>query len=86
MKILLDNLQLASDFEASITKKWATPVSESASLRPVEWRVNLSQFADILVATAPPSGPMKSITSAFEPHMGVFVEAQNKCAFDYHES
>ncbi|KAF9022041.1 hypothetical protein BDZ89DRAFT_1070968 [Hymenopellis radicata] len=64
VKTLLDNLQLASDFELSIAKKWATP------------------FADILAATAPPSGPIKSITSAFEPHMGVFVEAQNKALSD----
>lgn len=31
VKTLLDNLQLASDFEASMSKKWATPVCSSLS-------------------------------------------------------
>ncbi|KAJ7045845.1 Vps53-like protein [Mycena alexandri] len=48
VKALLDNLQIAADFEASMVKKWATP----------------------------------TITSAFEPHMGVFVDAQDKALAD----
>ncbi|TFY73906.1 hypothetical protein EWM64_g10106, partial [Hericium alpestre] len=35
-------------------------------------------FHDILVATSPtPSRPIQSISSAFDPHMGVYVEAQD---------
>ncbi|KAJ7647012.1 Vps53-like protein [Roridomyces roridus] len=65
VKALLDNLQLAADFENSMVKKWATP------------------FQETLQATAPShSAPPKTMTSAFEPHMGVFVDAQDKALAD----
>ncbi|KAJ7497608.1 Vps53-like protein [Mycena latifolia] len=40
-------------------------------------------FQEMLTATAPShSAPPKTITSAFEPHMGVFVDAQDKALSD----
>ncbi|GBE80590.1 predicted protein [Sparassis crispa] len=62
VKQLLDTLQETMDFEASMTRKYATPI------------------LDILKATQPAgaSRPLRSITSAFEPHMGVFIDAQDK--------
>ncbi|KAJ6594211.1 Vps53-like protein [Mycena capillaripes] len=40
-------------------------------------------FQEMLISTAPShSAPPKTITSAFEPHMGVFVDAQDKALAD----
>lgn len=65
VKALLDNLQITTEFEASIAKKWATP------------------FQDILKATdASHSQPGRTITSAFEPQMTIFIDAQDKVLAD----
>ncbi|KAK0462599.1 Vps53-like protein [Desarmillaria tabescens] len=64
VKTLLDNLQLTADFEASMSKKWATP------------------FPDLLAVSDLPTGSIKPITTAFEPHMGVFVDAQDRALAD----
>ncbi|PCH36062.1 hypothetical protein WOLCODRAFT_108133 [Wolfiporia cocos MD-104 SS10] len=66
VKQLLDTLQETIEFEASMARKYATPLPE------------------ILKATQPAgaSRPLKSITSAFEPHMGVFIDAQDKALSD----
>ncbi|KAK0194978.1 Vps53-like protein [Armillaria mellea] len=64
VKTLLDNLQLTADFEASMSKKWATP------------------FTELLAVGDLPTGSIKPITIAFEPHMGVFVDAQDKALAD----
>ncbi|SJK97035.1 related to VPS53-subunit of VP51-54 complex, required for protein sorting [Armillaria ostoyae] len=64
VKTLLDNLQLTADFEASMSKKWATP------------------FTDLLAVGDLPTGSIKPITTAFESHMGVFVDAQDKALAD----
>ncbi|KAF7315688.1 hypothetical protein MIND_00084400 [Mycena indigotica] len=66
VKALLDNLQLAAEFEASMAKKWATPFQEILHV----------------TAAAAHSATPKSITSAFDPHMGVFVDAQDKALAD----
>ncbi|TFK44162.1 Vps53-like protein [Crucibulum laeve] len=65
VKSLLDNLQLTTEFETSMARKWATP------------------FHDILKATSSPQNqPPQTISSAFEPHMGIFVDAQDKALAD----
>ncbi|KAF9523511.1 Vps53-like protein [Crepidotus variabilis] len=65
VKALLDNLAVATEFELSMSKKWATP------------------FREILKATDNPhSEPGQPISAAFEPHMGIFVEAQDKVLSD----
>ncbi|OSX65954.1 hypothetical protein POSPLADRAFT_1177410 [Postia placenta MAD-698-R-SB12] len=66
VKQLLDTLQETMEFEESMTRKYATPVP------------------DILKATQPSgaSRPLKTITSAFEPHMGVFIDAQDRALSD----
>ncbi|KAK0225464.1 Vps53-like protein [Armillaria fumosa] len=64
VKTLLDNLQLTADFEASMSKKWAMPLT------------------DLLAVGDLPTGSIKPITTAFEPHMGVFVDAQDKALAD----
>ncbi|KAF8893571.1 Vps53-like protein [Infundibulicybe gibba] len=71
VKSLLDNLLLVLEFEASMSKKWATPAPQL-------------QFSEILTASGgiPNSQPTKSIGSAFEPHMGIFVDAQDRSLSD----
>ncbi|RPD57521.1 hypothetical protein L226DRAFT_503394 [Lentinus tigrinus ALCF2SS1-7] len=66
VKQLLDTLAETMEFEASITKKYSTPLRE------------------ILKATTPSNAtrPPKPITSAFEPHMGVYIDAQDKVLSD----
>ncbi|EPT04630.1 hypothetical protein FOMPIDRAFT_1027874 [Fomitopsis schrenkii] len=66
VKQLLDTLQETLDFEAYIGRKYATPVS------------------DILKATQPTAAtrPLKTISSAYEPHMGVYIDAQDKALSD----
>ncbi|GJE92731.1 vacuolar protein sorting-associated protein 53 -like protein [Phanerochaete sordida] len=66
VKLLLDTLQEVLDFEASIVKKFATPL------------------VDILKVTQPITGsrPNKPISAAFEPHMSVFISAQDKALSD----
>ncbi|TRM70028.1 Vps53-like protein [Schizophyllum amplum] len=62
-KSLLENLELTTNFEAGLAKKWATPFQE---------------ILDATNATTQGVGPRKPISAAFEPHMGVFIDAQDK--------
>ncbi|KAI0935268.1 hypothetical protein AcV7_003755 [Taiwanofungus camphoratus] len=66
VKQLLDTLQETMEFEASIARKFIT------------------SLAEILKATQPAgaSRPSKTISSAFEPHMGVYIDAQDKALSD----
>ncbi|KIY61936.1 hypothetical protein CYLTODRAFT_494967, partial [Cylindrobasidium torrendii FP15055 ss-10] len=64
VKSLLEDLQIVSEFEGTISRKWATPIST------------------ILSATASHTGATKSLASAFEPHLSVFVDAQDKALSD----
>ncbi|KAF8638746.1 hypothetical protein AX17_001987 [Amanita inopinata Kibby_2008] len=65
VKSLLDNLQLTVEFEASMSKKWATP------------------FKDMLNSAAAGQVQLqKPISAAFEPHMGIFVDAQERVLVD----
>ncbi|OBZ70516.1 Vacuolar protein sorting-associated protein 53 [Grifola frondosa] len=66
VKQLLDTLQETMEFEASMAKKFATPIR------------------DILKATQPAgaSRTLRPIYSAFEPHMGVYIDAQDKVLSD----
>ncbi|KAH9839198.1 Vps53-like protein [Rhodofomes roseus] len=66
VKQLLDTLQETMEFEAYIARKYATSVPE-------------------ILKTTQPAGasrPLKSISSAYEPHMGVYIEAQDKALSD----
>ena len=83
VSMLLDALQQTKDFELSMSRKFATPVR-------FLWRVGSSERSDILVLFASqfheilqatsttPTRPLQSISSAFDPHMGVYVDAQDK--------
>ncbi|KAF7321815.1 hypothetical protein MKEN_00703400 [Mycena kentingensis (nom. inval.)] len=66
VKSLLDNLQVTAEFETSMAKKWATPFQEILNV----------------TAAASHSPSPKTITSSFGPHMGVFVDAQDKALSD----
>ncbi|TFY62573.1 hypothetical protein EVJ58_g3787 [Rhodofomes roseus] len=66
VKQLLDTLQETMEFEAYIARKYATSVPQ-------------------ILKTTQPAGasrPLKSISSAYEPHMGVYIEAQDKALSD----
>ncbi|TEB19069.1 hypothetical protein FA13DRAFT_1767283 [Coprinellus micaceus] len=52
VKSLLENIQITLEFEANMSRKWATDTTHSQ--------------------------PGKSITSVFEPHMNIFIDAQDK--------
>ncbi|KAL5507261.1 VPS53 [Sanghuangporus vaninii] len=65
---LMQSLQQALDFEAFISKKYAT---------------DAIQIRDILkLSTTGTSRPIQSLASAFEPYMGIFVDAQDKALSD----
>ncbi|KAI0829823.1 Vps53-like protein [Trametes gibbosa] len=66
VKQLLDTLQETMEFEASISRKFNTSLRE------------LLRTTTSTNATRPP----KPITTAFEPHMGVFIDAQDKILSD----
>ena len=79
VKQLLDTLQEVLDFESSLAKKYATPVSQPTQVIKATCLI-YDQMEDILNATQPAgaSRPSKTISSTFESHMGVFVSAQDK--------
>ncbi|KAM5534575.1 hypothetical protein V8D89_011779 [Ganoderma adspersum] len=66
VKQLLDTLAETMEFEASLVKKYSTPLR------------------DILKATTPANATRQSkpITSAFEAHMGVYIDSQDKILSD----
>jgi hypothetical protein len=82
VKVLLDTLQLVTEFEAGMSRKWGVPVSFvsfplSISLLII---VGSAQFQQIISHTPLASNQSpKAISSAFEPHTGIFVDAQDKC-------
>jgi hypothetical protein len=80
VKALLDNLQITSEFESTMAKKWATPVGYiSKHLSAADGYFGDLKFQTILNATAGSHAqPPKSISSAFNPHMSIFVNAQDK--------
>ncbi|KAG6861932.1 hypothetical protein C0995_009882 [Termitomyces sp. Mi166 len=65
VKVLLENLQITTEFENSMVKKWAT------------------SFQAMLATTAGThTASPKPISAAFEPHMSIFVDAQDKVLTD----
>ncbi|KAH8107895.1 Vps53-like protein [Cristinia sonorae] len=66
VKQLLDTLQEITEFETSISRKFATPIEEI--------------LKEIQSSSA--TRPARTISSAFEPHMGVFIDAQDKALTD----
>jgi vacuolar protein sorting-associated protein 53 len=74
--VLLDALQQTKDFELSMSKKFGASVSLRS---PGEFCSNCFQLHDILQETSPtPARPLQSISSSFDPHMGVYVQYQDK--------
>ncbi|KAL1748737.1 Vps53-like protein [Schizophyllum fasciatum] len=62
-KSLLENLELTTTFEGGLARKWATPFQE---------------ILDATNTTTQGVGPRKPISTAFEPHMGIFIDAQDR--------
>ena len=76
--VLLDALQQTKDFELSMAKKFGASVSYLLQVQ-VEFIPTIFQLQDILQATSPtPARVSQSISSSFEPHMGVYVQYQDK--------
>ncbi|GLB36971.1 putative vps53-like, N-terminal [Lyophyllum shimeji] len=65
VKGLLENLQITTEFEASMSKKWAT---------------NFQAMLDSTLGAH--AAPLKPISAAFEPHMSIFVDTQDKLLAD----
>ncbi len=79
VKSLLDNLQLTVEFESTMAKKWATSVSIAELTVDEETITSCNQFKDIMSTVAVNhSYASKSMSSAFEPHVGIFVDAQER--------
>ena len=81
VKQLLDTLAETMEFEASVVKKFSTPVCSISRLCLFLAHVPFApQLREILKATTPANAtrPNKPITSAFEAHMGVYIDAQDK--------
>ncbi|KDQ55816.1 hypothetical protein JAAARDRAFT_208588 [Jaapia argillacea MUCL 33604] len=66
VKLLLDTLQQTLDFEAGMARRFGVSLQE------------ILTFASQTLTTMSP----KPISSAFEPHLGVFVDAQDKAISD----
>ncbi|KAG6919330.1 hypothetical protein DXG01_006876 [Tephrocybe rancida] len=83
LKALLENLQITTEFENSMAKKWATGVS-ILRLPFSGWFVDTGrQFQAILSVTSGTHAvSSKPISAAFEPHMSIFVDAQDKVLTD----
>jgi len=76
--VLLDTLQQTKDFELSMAKKFGASVSFVFAVQGA-LILSITQLPDILQATSPtPVRPLQSISSSFEPHMGVYVQHQDK--------
>jgi hypothetical protein len=81
VKLLLDNLQITTEFETAMARKWATPVRYLifGQITNLFIAPGASQFQEILNASAGTQPlPRNTISSAFEPHMSAFVDAQEK--------
>lgn len=83
VQLLLDTLQPTMEFEASMSRKWSTSVCTHPE--PYLNQRSVSDFCDAqlieLLTCGSPSDPRppKPITSVFEQHMNVFVDAQDRC-------
>lgn len=77
--VLLDALQQTKDFELSMAKKFGASVSTYLLEVQVEFITTVYQLQDILHETSPTSARVsQSISSSFEPHMGVYVQHQDR--------
>ena len=74
---LLDTLQQTKDFEISVSKRFGVAVRSSPY--PSHTSLILRQFKDLLHSQSSIVGATaEPISVAFEPHMGVYVRAQDK--------
>ena len=75
---LLDTLQQTKDFEISVSKRFGVAV-RSSSPYPSHTSLILRQLKDLLHSQSSIVGATaEPISVAFEPHMGVYVRAQDK--------
>ncbi|KAG6853779.1 hypothetical protein C0991_001490 [Blastosporella zonata] len=82
VQALLENLQITTEFENSMAKKWATSVRITFQ-RLIVGANSKYQLPAMLAATAGAHAvPPKPISAAFEPHMSIFVDAQDKVLAD----
>jgi vacuolar protein sorting-associated protein 53 len=81
VSLLLETLQQTLEFEAAMAKKYATPVGPLTHLC-ILYTTSLAfaKFGDILKASSPTMArQVMPISTAWEAHLGVFVDAQDKC-------
>ncbi|EJD03009.1 uncharacterized protein FOMMEDRAFT_108090 [Fomitiporia mediterranea MF3/22] len=65
VSMLMQSLQQALDFEAFVSKKYATPIQDVLKL-----------------STTAALRPINSLSSAFEPYMSIFIDAQDRALSD----
>jgi hypothetical protein len=88
---LLDTLQQTMEFESSIASKFGVQVSFLLHKQDTTGSQSCfgGQLSEIFKATSHQNArPTTSITTAFAPHMGVYIDAQDKygAAFFIHVS
>jgi hypothetical protein len=77
IKLLIDTLTETMEFESSMATKFGLPV-EYKQYNPRVEVDPFCQLSEILTATSTSVRTVKSISSAFEPHMGVYIDAQDR--------
>ena len=87
--LLLESIAQTADFEREMSRKFSLRVSPDCLLSAsVSYRVLTEtlkqQFEEILKLSQISYGVVEAdqaISSVFEPYLGIFVDAQDKCVF-----
>ena len=80
----MQTLQQSLEFEAFVTKKYATPVRSCATLGDLVLPVRIIQIADLMKSCSPNIVSANTLESAFESHMGIYIDAQNRSVHTEH--
>lgn len=83
VRMLLDCIGQTSDFEREMSKRFNMPVGGDIPASKVsnDLTASLEQFESILALSPTKVGASPAhltLTSVFEPHLGVFVDAQDR--------
>ena len=81
---LMQTLQQSLEFEAFVSKKYATPVSPCATLGNLVLSMRIIQITDLMKSCSPNIVSANTLESAFESHMGIYVDAQNRSVHPEH--
>jgi hypothetical protein len=78
VQLLLETLQQTMEFESSVAKKFGTSVSIDFDLICTFPHLEKKMDDILRTMTSPAAKPINSISSSFEAHIGVYIDAQDK--------